>query len=74
LSHREVGMGFAVATCLFWAAILGITFPFLLDRAGTVGAFGCYAGFNAVAFVMIFFLGPGKRGHFLRVIPFLGKL
>jgi len=27
LSHREVGMGFAVATCLFWAAVLGITLP-----------------------------------------------
>lgn len=27
LSHREVGMGWAVATCLFWAAVLSITFP-----------------------------------------------
>ena len=25
LSHREVGMGLAVATNLFWAAVLGIT-------------------------------------------------
>lgn len=60
LSHREIGMGFAVATCLFWAAVLSISFPFLLARAGTVGAFGCYAGFNAVAFVMIFFWVPGS--------------
>lgn len=60
LSHREIGMGFAVATCLFWAAVLSISFPFLLAQAGTVGAFGCYAGFNAVAFVMIFFWVPGS--------------
>lgn len=37
LSHREVGMGFAVATCLGWAAVLSISFPFLLSSAGTVG-------------------------------------
>lgn len=60
LSHREVGMGFAVATCLFWAAVLGISFPFLLASLQTVGAFGLYAGFNAIAFVMIFFWVPGK--------------
>jgi sugar porter (SP) family MFS transporter len=60
LSHREVGMSFAVATCLFWAAILSISFPFLLASTGTVGAFGFYAGLNAVAFVMIFFWVPGS--------------
>ncbi|KZZ95551.1 General substrate transporter [Moelleriella libera RCEF 2490] len=58
LSHRETGMGFAVATCLFWAAVLGITFPFLLDQLDTIGAFSLYAGFNVVAFVMIFFWVP----------------
>jgi MFS family permease len=30
LSHREVGMGFAVATCLFWAAVLTIFLPLML--------------------------------------------
>lgn len=58
LSHRETGMGFAVATCLFWAAVLGITFPFLLEKLDTLGAFSLYAGFNVVAFVMIFFWVP----------------
>ncbi|KAG6088890.1 hypothetical protein E4U15_004883 [Claviceps sp. LM218 group G6] len=58
LSHRETGMGFAVATCLFWAAVLGITFPFLLERLDTLGAFSLYAGFNVIAFVMIFFWVP----------------
>jgi MFS family permease len=30
LSHREVGMGWAVATCLFWAAVLTIFLPLML--------------------------------------------
>ncbi|KAH6652925.1 hypothetical protein BKA67DRAFT_659579 [Truncatella angustata] len=71
LSHREVGMSFAVATCLFWAAILGMTFPFLLEEAGTAGAFGCYAGFNAVAFVMIFFLVPETKQRTLEELDYI---
>ncbi len=43
LSHREVGMGWAVATCLFWAAVLSITFPRLLRAFTSTGAFGFYA-------------------------------
>ena len=30
LAQREQGMAFAVTTCLFWAAILSITFPRML--------------------------------------------
>ncbi|PHH83064.1 hypothetical protein CDD82_3722 [Ophiocordyceps australis] len=58
LTHRETGMGFAVATCLFWASVLGTSFPFLLKQLHTVGAFGLYAGFNVVAFIMIFLWVP----------------
>ncbi|KAK4192384.1 hypothetical protein QBC35DRAFT_248363 [Podospora australis] len=71
LSHREVGMGFSVATCLFWAAVLGMTFPFLLESAGTVGAFGCYAGFNVVAFVMIFFWVPETKQRTLEELDYV---
>ncbi|KAK3346139.1 hypothetical protein B0T25DRAFT_269935 [Lasiosphaeria hispida] len=71
LSHRELGMGFSVATCLFWAAVLGMTFPFLLDSTGTVGAFGCYAGFNAIAFVMIFFLVPETKQRTLEELDWV---
>ena len=60
LSHREVGMGFAVATNLFWAAVLSITFPRLLAAFTPTGAFGFYAGLNVLAFVMIFFFIPGS--------------
>lgn len=43
LSHREVGMSFAVATNLFWAAVLSLTFPRLLAAFTPTGAFGFYA-------------------------------
>lgn len=36
LSHREVGMSWAVATCLFWAAVLSITFPKILATFGVL--------------------------------------
>jgi MFS family permease len=40
LSHREVGMGWAVANNLFWAAALGITLPRMLVAFGvTVSLF-----------------------------------
>ncbi|KAI1097793.1 hypothetical protein F4804DRAFT_151211 [Jackrogersella minutella] len=71
LSHREVGMGFAVATCLFWAAVLSMTFPFILDRLHTVGAFGLYAGFNAAAFIMIFFLVPETKQRTLEELDYV---
>lgn len=54
LSHREVGMAWAVATCLFWAAVLTITFPRMLEVLGAQASFGLYAGFNVIALVMIF--------------------
>ncbi|KAK7757234.1 hypothetical protein SLS62_000783 [Diatrype stigma] len=71
LSHRELGMGFAVATCLGFAAILSITFPFLLQRLEAVGAFGLYAGFNAVAFIMIFFLVPETKQRTLEELDYI---
>lgn len=43
LSHREVGMGFAVANNLGFSAVLSITFPSLLGAFGVTGAFGFYA-------------------------------
>lgn len=61
LSHREVGMAWAVATCLFWAAVLSITFPRMLSAMTPVGAFGFYAGLNIVALVMIFLFLPETK-------------
>lgn len=56
LSHREVGMAWAVSTCLFWAAVLSLTWPRMVAAMTPTGAFGFYAGLNVTAFVMIFFV------------------
>lgn len=71
LSHREVGMGWAVATCLFWAAVLSISFPSILSTMGDVGAFGFYAGLNVAAFVMIFFFVPETKQRTLEELDYI---
>jgi len=61
LSHREVGMSWAVTVCLGFSAILTISFPALQVAITQVGAFGFYAGLNIIAFVLIFFLVPETK-------------
>ena len=71
LSHREVGMAWAVATCLFWAAVLSITFPRMLAAMTPTGAFGFYAGLNLVALVMIFFWVPETKQRTLEELDYI---
>jgi MFS family permease len=71
LSHREVGMAWAVATCFFWSAVLSITFPTLLAQLGQPGAFGFYAGLNLVAFILIFFLVPETKQRTLEELDYV---
>ncbi|KAJ8106316.1 hypothetical protein ONZ43_g7108 [Nemania bipapillata] len=71
LSHREVGMAFAVATNLFWAAVLGITFPKILQSLTVVGAFGLYAGFNILGFVLIFLWVPETKQRTLEELDYV---
>lgn len=71
LSHREVGMAWAVATCLFWAAVLTVSFPAILKAMGVVGAFGLYAGFNVVAFFMIFLWVPETKQRTLEELDYI---
>ncbi|KAM7186360.1 putative metabolite transport protein YfiG [Naviculisporaceae sp. PSN 640] len=71
LSHREVGMAFAVATCLFWAAVLSITFPAILASLHVIGAFCLYAGFNILALVMIFFWVPETKQRTLEELDYI---
>jgi sugar porter (SP) family MFS transporter len=61
LSHREVGMSWAVCTNNFWATVVSLTFPRQLRAFGSVGAFGFYAAMNAIAFVMIFLWLPETK-------------
>lgn len=74
LSHREVGMSWAVATNLFWASVLSITLPAMLARMGALGVFCFYAGLNMVAFVMIFFLMPETKQRTLEELDYVCKL
>ncbi|KAL3418687.1 hypothetical protein PVAG01_10403 [Phlyctema vagabunda] len=71
LSHREVGMGWAVATCLFWAAVLSITFPKMLVAFGIVGSFCFYAGLNIVALIMIFLFVPETKQRTLEELDYV---
>ncbi|KAB8232766.1 sugar porter family MFS transporter [Aspergillus alliaceus] len=71
LSHREVGMSFAVATCLFWAAVLSITFPRMLTVMTPTGAFAFYAGLNVTACIMIFFLVPETKQRTLEELDYV---
>ncbi|KAK4060332.1 MFS domain-containing protein [Trichoderma simmonsii] len=71
LSHREVGMAFAVATCFLWAAVLSITFPLMLARLGVMGSFGLYALFNIIALVMIFLWLPETKQRTLEELDYI---
>lgn len=53
------------------AAVLGTSFPFLLKQLHTVGAFGLYAGFNVVAFIMIFLWVPETMQRTLEELDFV---
>ncbi|KAK0554663.1 hypothetical protein OC846_001997 [Tilletia horrida] len=61
LAQREQGMAWAVATCLFWAAVLSITFPAMLNVMKPWGAILFYAGLNMVAFCLLFCFMPETK-------------
>ena len=67
----EVGMAWAVATCLFWAATLSITFPRMLRALSAQGAFGFYAFLNVVALVMIFSFMPETKQRTLEELDYI---
>ncbi|KAL4866163.1 hypothetical protein BDV12DRAFT_199483 [Aspergillus spectabilis] len=71
LSHREVGMSWAVATCLGWAAVLGVTFPRMIQALTPQGAFGFYAGLNVIATVMIFLWVPETKQRTLEELDYI---
>lgn len=71
LSHREIGMSWAVATCLGWAAVVSITFPLMHARLGSQGVFFFYAGFNVVALVLIFLWLPETKQRTLEELDYI---
>ncbi|GAM88199.1 hypothetical protein ANO11243_062300 [Dothideomycetidae sp. 11243] len=71
VSHREVGMSWAVATNNFWATVVSLTFPRQLHAFGSTGAFGFYAAMNALAFVMIFLWLPETKQRSLEELDYV---
>ena len=71
LSHREIGMSWAVATNNFWAFMLTISLPRILSAFTPVGTFGFYAGLNIVAFFMIFFFLPETKQRTLEELDYV---
>jgi MFS family permease len=61
LSHREIGMSFAIATANIWATVLSLTFPIILAALQPQGAFWLYAVLNIVAFFLVFLFVPETR-------------
>lgn len=71
LSHREVGMAWAVATNNFWASALSLTLPRMLRAFTSVGVFGFYAGLNFIAFWMIFLWLPETKQRTLEELDYV---
>lgn len=59
---RDLGMGFATATCWFFNFILALTWPSLLRAFKPQGAFGWYAAWNIVGFFMVLWFLPETKG------------
>ncbi len=71
LSHREVGMSWAVATNNFWGSVLSLTFPRMLSALAPTGSFGLYAGLNLIAFALIFLFVPETKQKTLEELDYV---
>ncbi|KAL1869994.1 hypothetical protein VTK73DRAFT_2837 [Phialemonium thermophilum] len=71
LSHREIGMSWAVATNNFWAGVLSLTFPRMLIAMTATGAFGFYAGLNLIALALIFMFVPETKQKTLEELDYV---
>ncbi|KZT10603.1 uncharacterized protein LAESUDRAFT_809556 [Laetiporus sulphureus 93-53] len=58
---RDVGMGFSTAVLWFFNFVVAITFPPLLGAFKPQGAFGWYAAWNVVGFVVILLFVPETK-------------
>jgi len=58
---RTIGMSFATAVLWFFNFVISITFPRLLGAFTPQGAFGWYAGWNVIGFVLILLFVPETK-------------
>ncbi|GEQ70810.1 hypothetical protein JCM33374_g4489 [Metschnikowia sp. JCM 33374] len=59
---RDLGMGFATATCWFFNFILAFSWPRMKNAFKPQGAFGWYAGWNIVGFFLVLWFLPETKG------------
>lgn len=59
---RDIGMGFATATCWFFNFILAFTWPRLRNAFKPQGAFGWYAAWNIIGFFLVLWFLPETKG------------
>ncbi|GAA5844837.1 hypothetical protein JCM11251_007342 [Rhodosporidiobolus azoricus] len=59
---RDVGMSLATATTWLFNFVVALTFPRLLDAFTPQGAFGWYAGWNAILAVLVLLFMPETKG------------
>ena len=62
---RDLGMGFATATCWFFNFVLALTWPSLRNAFTPQGAFGWYAAWNVVGFFLVLWFLPETKGLLL---------
>ncbi|KAF6793812.1 hypothetical protein CSOJ01_13811, partial [Colletotrichum sojae] len=74
LSHREIGMSWAVATNNFWASVLALSFPRMLTAMTATGAFSFYAGLNLLAMFLIFLFVPETKQKSLEELDAVFKV
>lgn len=58
---RNMGMSFATAVLWFFNFVIAITFPRMLNAFTPQGAFGWYAGWNVIGFVLILLFVPETK-------------
>ncbi|KLO20378.1 proton myo-inositol cotransporter [Schizopora paradoxa] len=58
---RDIGMSFATATCWLFNFVVAITFPRLLGAFQPQGAFGWYAAWNLIGFMLILLFVPETK-------------
>lgn len=62
---RPIGMSCATATTWFFNFLLAVTWPSLQSTFTSTGAFGWYAGWNVIGFVLVLLFLPETKGHTL---------
>lgn len=62
LHVREFGMSLATATTWLFNFIVSLTFPALLHAFKPQGAFGWYAGWCAILWVLVLLFMPESKG------------